>query len=88
MPEIKVKTPGIDKLELKAKVMEEKENGQVVDRHVVTSVKFEYEGTPLLMNQVLMAIASEHEVNVTFSSPQSIMSIEQDVEDMVEVSVR
>jgi len=83
MPEINTRTMVIDKLELKSKIVVEKEDGHVVDRYIVTSVKFEYRGEPASMNPVLMAMASEHEVTAAFSTSQSIMSMVD--EDMVEV---
>ena len=83
MPEINTRTMVIDKLELKSKIVVEKEDGHVVDRYIVTSVKFEYRGEPVAMNPVLMAMASELEVTAAFSTSQSIMSMVD--EDMVEV---
>lgn len=81
MPEIKVEIKEIQKLELKAKIVEEKEEGEIVDRRVVTAVKFEYDGTPLMLNQVLLALANGHRVSAAFHSPQSIMSMNENTEE-------
>lgn len=77
MPEINVNIKGIEKMEVKAKIVEDREEGQVVDKRVVTAVKFEFDGTPMMLNQVLLALANDHEVAVCFQSPQSIMSLEE-----------
>lgn len=46
MPEIRADFR-IDKLEAKVKLVEEKEDGMVVERHLITEVKVQYEGTPV-----------------------------------------
>ena len=77
MPEIKVTINNIEKLELRSRIAEEVEKGEVVDRRVITSVKFEYDGTPMMMNQVLLALANDHQVTAKFESPQAIMSLNE-----------
>ena len=58
------------KLEATVKMVEEKVEGAVVDRHLITSVTIEYEGTPARLDKVLHALRAGHDVEVTFGSPQ------------------
>ena len=60
----------IEKLEAKVKLVEEKQEGEVIDRHLITEVKVEYEGTPAQLDKVLYALKSGHRVDVTFATPQ------------------
>lgn len=60
----------IEKLEAKVKIVEEKEEGQVIDRHIITEVKVEYEGTPAQLDKVLYALKAGHRVDVTLATPQ------------------
>lgn len=69
MAEIKAKVQ-TSKLEAKVKIVEERAEGEVVDRHLITEVKIEYEGTPALLDKVLYALRSGQQVDVTFGSPQ------------------
>ena len=69
MPKINT-TVHIEKLEAKVKLVEEKMEGEVVDRHLMTEVKVEYEGTPAQLDKVLYALKSGHQVDVTFATPQ------------------
>jgi len=63
-------TVRIEKLETKSKIVEEKLEGDVVDRHIMTEVKVEYEGTPGQLDKVLYALRGGHQVDVTFATPQ------------------
>ena len=63
-------TVQIEKLEAKVKLVEEKQEGEVIDRHLITEVKVEYEGTPAQLDKVLYALKSGHWVDVTFATPQ------------------
>ena len=71
--EMKVQT---EKMETKSKVVEEKgEGGVVVDRHIMTEVKIEYEGPPGQLDDVLYTLRAGHAVNVSFSSPQQALPL-------------
>jgi len=72
--EVKVKT---NKLETKTKIVEEKADGEVIDRDIVTSVTIEYVGVPGKMDDVLHTLRAGHEVDVTFSSPQQKLPLEE-----------
>jgi len=63
-------TVQIEKLEAKVKIVEEKEEGVVIDRHLITEAKIEYEGTPAQLDKVLYALKAGHRVNVTLATPQ------------------
>ena len=69
MAEVKT-TVHVDKLEAKVKMVEEKQDGEVIDRHLITEVKIEYEGTPAKLDDVLYTLRAGHTVDVTFASPQ------------------
>lgn len=69
MSELNVKLR-VDKLEAKVKMVEEKQDGQVIDRHLITEVKLEYEGTPAKLDEVLYTLRGGHQVDVTLGSPQ------------------
>lgn len=70
----------IDKLEAKVKLVEEKEDGMVVDRHLVTTATIQYEGTPAKLDKVLWALKSGKSVDVTFFSPQTTMDFQSEKE--------
>lgn len=53
---IEVNVEDIKQPVVTAKVVEEKENGIVVERLLITSVKFEYEGSPAALENVLWAL--------------------------------
>lgn len=63
-------TVQIEKLEAKVKIVEEKQEGEVIDRHIMTEVKVEYEGTPAELDKVLYALKAGHRVNMTLATPQ------------------
>lgn len=74
--EVKVKT---NKLETKSKIVEEKgEGGVVVDRDIITEVKIEYVGVPGKLDDVMHTLRADHEVNVTFSSPQQSLDLPEE----------
>ena len=76
MAEVKVEVH-TEKLEVKSKVVEEKgEGGVVVDRHIITEAKIEYEGPPGKLDDVLHTLRAGHAVDVTFSSPQLSLGLE------------
>jgi hypothetical protein len=68
--EIRTECSNIEKLEVKAKIIEEKEKGEVVDRYPVTVVKFQVRGTPGEFDKLLQAVANDHAVNAVFDSAQ------------------
>jgi hypothetical protein len=70
MSEVEVKVQ-IDRLEAKVKIVDEKDDGGVVvDRHLITEIKLEYEGTPAKLEELLYTLRAGHAVDVTFASPQ------------------
>jgi len=77
MAEVNVKVQ-TEKMEVKSKIVEEKgEGGVVVDRHIITEVKVEYEGTPGKLDDILYTLRSGHDVDVTFSSPQLSLGLDE-----------
>jgi len=76
MAEVKA-TIKVEKAEAKVKIVEEKEEGAVVDRHLITTVSLEYEGTPAKLDDVLYTLRAGHSVDVTFSSPQQKLPLEE-----------
>lgn len=76
MSEVKVKVQ-INKLEAKVKIVDEKEEGAVIDRHLITEVKLEYEGTPAKLEEVLYTLRGGHSVDVTFASPQYSLPVSE-----------
>ena len=68
--EITVNCKLIQKLEVKAKIVEEKQDGDVIDTYPVTTVRFEVRGTPGQFDEMLSAMAAGHAVNAGFNSPQ------------------
>jgi hypothetical protein len=68
--EINAEASSITNLTVKAKLVEERENGEVIDTHVVTTVSFEVECCPGKFDHLLAAVASGHRVDANFSSPQ------------------
>jgi len=74
--EIKAKVT-VDKLEAKVKLVEEKEEGVVVDRQLVTEAKIQYEGTPATLDRILYALKAGHQVDVTFTTPQQELDLDE-----------
>jgi hypothetical protein len=68
--EINAEANSITNLSVKAKLVEERENGEVIDTHVVTTVSFEVECCPGKFDNLLSAVASGHRVDANFKSPQ------------------
>ena len=77
MAEIKAKV-AVDKLEAKVKLVEEKEDGMVTDRHLITQATIQYEGTPAKLEKVLWALQAGHTVDVVFSTPQLGLDIPEE----------
>ena len=73
------------KLEAKVKMVEEKVEGEVVDRHLITSVTIEYEGTPARLDPVLVALRAGHDVDVTFGSAQLSLDVTEKAEELAGV---
>jgi hypothetical protein len=57
----------------KSKLVEIKEDGEVVDRTLVTTVSFDYEGSPAAMDKVLWMLKAGHAVSISFVSLQSTL---------------
>lgn len=77
MSEIRAKVV-VDKLEAKVKLVEDKEDGMVVDRHLITQATIQYEGTPAKLEKVLWALQAGHTVDVVFSTPQLGLDIPEE----------
>lgn len=75
---VKVK---IDTLEAKVKIVEEKAEGAVIDRHLITEVKIQYEGTPAKLDDILYTLRGGHAVDVTFSSPQQSLGLGEETKE-------
>jgi len=75
--EVKVKVQ-TTKLEVKGKIVEDKEKGEVIDRDIITSVTLEYTGTPGKLDNVLHTLRAGHAVDVTFSSPQLSLDLPEE----------
>jgi hypothetical protein len=78
----------IDKMEAKVKIVEEKEEGAVVDRHLITEVKLEYEGTPALLDKVLYTLRAGHTVDVTFGSPQLSLGLDEETKEPATAGIK
>ena len=76
MPEIKVELP-IEKLSAKVKMVEIKEEGEVVERKLITEATIQYEGTPAKLDKILWLLQAGRDVDVTFSSKQLSLGIEE-----------
>lgn len=82
MPEIKAKITDIMGLETRAKIVDDKADGTVVDRHLITAIKFEAECRPDVMAKILWALKSGQQVSATFTTPQLDLGIgEEKVEE-------
>lgn len=80
MAEVKAKVQ-TQKIETKSKIVEEKgEGGMVVDRDIVTEVKIEYVGVPGKLDDVMHTLRAGHQVDVTFTSPQQSLGLEENKE--------
>lgn len=78
-------TVSTSKLEAKVKMVEETEKGEVVDRHLMTTVTIEYEGTPARLDTVLHALRAGHDVEVTFGSAQLSLDMPEKAEELTGV---
>jgi len=70
MPEILTNIRGVDALETSTKLVEEKEEGEVVDRHLVTTIKLRYTGSPSQIEKVLWALKAGQPITACFYSSQ------------------
>ena len=77
MAEIKVNVV-VDKIKATVEMVEEKEDGMVTDRHLVTKATIQYEGTPAKLEKVLWALQAGHTVNITFTTPQLGLDIPEE----------
>ena len=67
MAEIKATAKSIADLEVKTKVVKDKED----EKRVVTTIKFNVKCDPDRFSPILFAMANEHPIDAEFSSPQS-----------------
>lgn len=70
MAEIKKVIKNIDRVEAGVKLVEEKEDGEVVDRILVTVVKLQFNGTPAIIDDILWALKAGQPISVAFFSSQ------------------
>lgn len=80
MAEVKARVQ-TQKIETKSKIVEEKQEGEVIDRDIVTSVTIEYIGVPGKLDDVLHTLRAGHRIDVTFSSPQQSLELEESKEE-------
>lgn len=73
MGKINVECKNIENLEVKPKVVDELEKGEVVGHRLVSTIKFDVEGHPGKLSEVLFTMAHGDIVNVNFSSPQLVL---------------
>ena len=85
MPEVSAKVQ-TTKMEVKSKIVEDKEKGEVIDRDIVTSVTVEFIGTPGKLDNVLHTLRAGHAVDVTFSRPQLSFAMESKEDKVPEAS--
>ena len=57
--EIRTECTGIEKLVVRAKIVDVKEKGEVIDRYPVTVVQFQVRGTPRRFDKLLQAAATK-----------------------------
>ena len=70
-----VKIEEIDKLKITSEVVEVKVPGDDLPvKELRTKVQFEYIGGPGKMSPMLHALAAEHNVAVSFASPQLVLA--------------
>ena len=77
MPEIKVEITEIRAVETKSKIVENRADGMVTDRRLVTAIKFEAECRPDAMSKILWALKSGQKVSAIFVTPQLELGIEE-----------
>ena len=73
--ELNVEANRITKVTVKAKLVEDHEEGQVVETHIITTVSFEVECCPGMFDNILTAVAAGHRVDASFKSPQLAMKV-------------
>lgn len=73
MAQIKVSFNGISNFNIGAKVVTVDKDAD--DKIVVTHVAFDIDAVPGDFNDILIALANKHAINVTFESPQSKLDV-------------
>jgi len=73
MAELKVELKNIRNVVIKSKVVAVKDQ----DPKVVTAVKFEYDGEPSEIEQVLMLEAQNQPIDVTMNTPQLALEMDR-----------
>jgi hypothetical protein len=59
---------------IKSKIVETKEDGVVVDRELVTTVSFDYTGSPAKLSDVLYTLTAGNQVDVVFNTAQGVLA--------------
>ncbi len=76
MADLKATVGDIEGLEVRTKVVEEKEDGNVVDHHLMTTIKFDIEDMePNSLSLVLWAMKAGKAISVTFHNPQAVLDL-------------
>ena len=73
MPEIKADLKNIRNVEIKSKVVDAKDS----DSKVVTAVKFEYDGEPSEVQDILLLEAQSQPINAQLYSPQAAFALDE-----------
>ena len=73
--EAKVNLKSIENLKTSTGLKDEKEGGEVVDRHLVTKVQFECEAAPADLATIHRLLAADVSVSVVIGSPQLVMDL-------------
>ena len=68
--EIRTECTNIEKLTVKAKIVVEKDKGEIIDSYPVTVVSFQVRTTPGEFDGLLQAAASQHPISALFDSAQ------------------
>lgn len=78
-----VKVGPVERMVLSSKIVEIKEEGEVVERRMMTTVKFEFEGSPRTMAPILSALAENYQLAAVFGPPESIVPMEEEAREPV-----
>lgn len=78
---VSIKITGMDKLTTRTRVVEEKEDGEVVDQHIVTSLTFEGYVPPVVMARILNLQKQKAPMYLEVGSDQAVMDLHFTRED-------
>ncbi len=73
--EVKVVIKNIENLKTQTGIREEKDQGEVISRKLITRISFECDAKPEDMANVLHLIAGEAPVHIIIGSPQALMEV-------------